>query len=338
MPTIYDVAKKSGYSITTVSKVLNNYPGVSKKAKEKVMIAVDELGYIPDSSARTLASKKSNMIAVVFSEAFEMGMAHPFFGEVIEGFKKQVELYQYDLLFVSRNINSNQNYYDHLKRRGVDGVIVINSFSEDEEINLFKESKLPTVFIDIHIENANVVYSDNILGCSLAINHLYSLGHRKIANIAGSSVSFTGAERIRGFEKAIQKYELNIPKEYMVDGGYFSYEGGRAAMLKLLALADRPTAVFVAGDQMAIGAIKVAKEMGVRIPEDMSVIGYDDISLAKHIDPPLTTIRQDTERMGRQAATLLLNEINGLPKNQRASVIPVRLEKRDSCCSINESS
>src|SRR5690625_2275741 len=168
MPTIYDVAKKSGYSITTVSKVLNNYPNISMRAKRKVRLAVEELGYIPDSSARTLATKKSNMIGVVFSEALDMGMAHPFFSEVIEGFKKQVELYHYDLLFVSRNIDSNQNYHDHLKHRGVDGVVVINSLSEDEEIKAFNESDLPAVFIDIHLENANVVYSDNLLGCGLA--------------------------------------------------------------------------------------------------------------------------------------------------------------------------
>lgn len=331
MPTIYDVAKRSGYSITTVSKVLNNYPNISEKAKQKVKMAVEELGYIPDSSARTLATKKSNMIAVVFSETLDMGMAHPFFSEVIEGFKKQVELYHYDLLFVSRNIASKQNYHDHLKHRGVDGVVVINSLSEDEEIKAFNESDLPAVFIDIHLENANVVYSDNPLGCSLAVDYLYSLGHRKIANISGAPESFTGSERLQGFERAIQKYGLTIPKNYIVDGGYFSEEGGRAAMLKLLALPDRPTAVFVAGDEMAIGAIKVSKEMGVRIPEDISIIGFDDISLSMYIEPSLTTIRQDKDRIGRQAATLLLNEINGLPKGQHASIIPVRLIKRKSC-------
>src|SRR5690625_1667764 len=247
MATIYDVAKKSGYSITTVSKVLNNYSNVSKRAKDKVMLAVEELGYIPYSSARTLATKRSNMIGVVFSEARDVGMTHPFFSEVIEGFKKQVELYHYDLLFVSRNIAPHQNYHDHLRHRGVDGVIVLNLHFEDEEIKLFKDSMLPAVFIDTHIENENVVYSDNFLGCSLAIDYLYGLGHRKIAHIAGSTTTFTGAERVKGFKKAIDKYKLAIPDDYHVDGGYFAYEGGRSAMLKLLALPDRPTAIFVSG-------------------------------------------------------------------------------------------
>lgn len=331
MATIYDVAKKSGYSITTVSKVLNNHPNVSKKAKKKVLQAVEELGYIPYSSARTLATKKSNMIGVVFSEAMDVGMTHPFFSEVIESFKKQVELYQYDLLFVSRNIDSHQNYHDHLKHRGVDGVIVLNLHSGDQELEIFKNSKLPAVFIDTNIENANIVYSDNLLGCSLAIDYLYELGHRKIAHIAGSTSTFTGSERLLGFKKSIKKYNLMIPESYIVDGGYFSYEGGRTAMLKLLSLTDRPTAVFVSGDEMAFGAIQTCKELNVRVPEDISIIGFDDISLAKHIDPSLTTIRQDKDRIGRQAAILLLDEINGNSRSNRKNIIPVRLIKRESC-------
>lgn len=331
MATIYDVAKSSGYSITTVSKVLNNYPNVSKKATEKVMTAVRDLGYIPYSSARTLATKKSNMIGVVFSEAMDVGITHPFFSEVIEEFKKQVELYHYDLLFVSRNIASHQNYHDHLRHRGVDGVVVLNLHSEDEELKVFENSDLPAVFIDTYIENSNVVYSDNNLGCSLAVDYLYNLGHRKIAHIAGNLITFTGEKRMEGFKKAVKQYNLDIPYDYHVDGGFFSYDGGRSAMLKLLAHPDRPTAVFVSGDEMAVGAIKAAKELGVRVPEDISIIGFDDIAIAKHLEPSLSTIKQDKKLIGRQAATLLLNEINNMPIINRENIIPVRLIKRNSC-------
>jgi len=337
MATIYDVAKKSGYSITTVSKVLNNYSNVSKRAKDKVMLAVEELGYIPYSSARTLATKRSNMIGVVFSEAMDVGMTHPFFSEVIEGFKKQVELYNYDLLFVSRNINSHQSYYEHLKHRGVDGVMVVNLHSEDEEIDTFKNSDLSTVFIDTDIGDANVVYSDNRRGCFLAIDYLHDLGHKKIAHISGSVNTFTGLKRLDGFKEAMGKKQLNISDHYIVDGGYFSYEGGKTAMLKLLSLKELPTAVFVAGDDMAIGAIKACKEMGINVPKDISIIGFDDISLSKHIEPALTTISQDKDRIGRQAATLLLNDIDGVIRGQRRHTIPVRLIERDSCQRISES-
>lgn len=330
MVTIYDVAKKSGYSITTVSKVLNNYPNVSEKAKEKVEMVVKELGYMPNSSARTLATKKSKMIGVVFSEDSDVGITHPFFSRVFESFKKQVELYNYDMLFVSRNIENNQSYYSHLKNRGVDGVIVVVSESEEVENDLLG-SDIPIVFIDALIENTNVVYSDNSFGSMMAVDYLYELGHRKIAHITGKSTLFTAMERIQGFQMAIEKHQLTIPANYSVDGGYFTYEGGRVAMMKLLTLADPPSAVFVSGDEMAIGAIKAVKEAGLRVPEDISIIGFDDISMAKYTDPALTTIRQDTDRIGRQAAVLLLDEIEGDTKNYRSKVIPVSLVKRDSC-------
>ncbi len=330
MVTIYDVAKKSGYSITTVSKVLNNYPNVSDKAKEKVEMVVKELGYMPNSSARTLATKKSKMIGVVFSEDSDVGITHPFFSAVFESFKKQLELYNYDMLFVSRNIENNQNYYNHLKNRGVDGVIVVVADSDEVEKELMG-SDIPVVFIDTLIENTNVVFSDNLHGSMIAVDHLYELGHRKIAHITGKPTLFTAMERIQGFQLAIEKYQLRIPASYIVDGGYFSYEGGRLAMMKLLTLADPPSAVFVSGDEMAIGAIKAIKEAGLRVPEDISIIGFDDISIAKYTDPPLTTIRQDTDRIGRQAAVLLLDEIDGGSKSYQSKVIPVSLVKRDSC-------
>ena len=130
---------------------------------------------------------------------------------------------------------------------------------------------------------------------------------------------------------AIEKHQLTIPANYLVDGGYFTYEGGRVAMMKLLTLADPPSAVFVSGDEMAIGAIKAVKEAGLRVPEDISIIGFDDISMAKYTDPALTTIRQDTDRIGRQAAVLLLDEIDGDTKKYQSKVIPVSLVKRDSC-------
>lgn len=336
MATIYDVAKAAGYSITTVSKVLNNAPNVSKRARKKVLGAIQELDYMPYSSARTLATKKSNMIGVVFSEALGVGISHPFFSGVIEAFRKQVERYHYDLLFVSRNIGLHQNYHDHLKNRGVDGVIVLNLFSKDEEIQVFRDSNLPVVFIDTYIENANVVFSDNDLGCLLAIDYLYELGHRKIAHIEGDSTTFSGNERTKGFKKAIAKYKLKIPDTYNVDGGYFSYDGGYEAMLKLLAHDEHPTAVFISGDEMAIGAMAAAEEMGIKIPEDISIIGFDDIEQAKNLNPPLTTIRQEKELVGEQAATLLLNVIDKVPIDEQEKIVPVKLIKRKTCLPLNK--
>lgn len=328
MTTIYDIAKRSGYSITTVSKVLNNYKNVSEKAKRAVLEAVEELGYTPNSSARTLATNKSWMIGVVFAEHLGVGIAHPFFSEVIEGFKKHVELYNYDLLFVSRHMGMQRETYKHLKHRGVDGVIVVQSFGDDFIGQ--EESPIPAVYIDLPLETPGSVYSDNRHGAQLAVDYLVELGHRKIAHIMGEQTSFAGIERAKGFKRAMANHGLDLPEHYLVNGGFFSYEGGREAMIRLLALQDRPTAVVVAGDNMALGAMKVIKEAGLSVPRDISLIGFDDIAIAKHVDPPLTTIRQDKELIGRQAAIMLLNQING-DDSGMTKVVPVQLIKRESC-------
>lgn len=334
MVTIYDIAEKAGYSIATVSKVLNNKQ-VSDKAKKAVLKVVDELGYTPNSSARTLATKKSWMIAVVFAEDLGIGIAHPFFSRVIEGFKKHVELYNYDLLFLSRHMGLQKETYKHLLHRGVDGIVVIQSFGEDFIAS--HGTIIPAVYIDRPTEEPGTVYSDNFHGSQLAVDYLAGLGHQKIAHISGDSGNFAGIQRANGFLKAMSDNGLSAPKQYISNGGFFSYTGGREAMIRLLSLQDRPTAVVVAGDEMAIGAIKVIKEAGLRVPEDISIIGFDDISTAEHIDPPLTTIRQDKELIGQQAAIILLDKINRERDEQDdvSKVIPVQLIKRASCAPPN---
>lgn len=330
MVTIYDIAEKAGYSIATVSKVLNNKQ-VSETAKKTILKVVDELGYTPNSSARTLATKKSWMIGVVFAEDLGIGIAHPFFSRVIEGFKKHVELYNYDLLFLSRHMGLEKETYKHLLHRGVDGIVVIQSFGEDFIAS--HRTSIPAVYIDRPTEEPGTVYSDNYHGSQLAVEYLIELGHQKIAHISGDPGNFAGIQRVKGFSKAMNENGLSIPTSYISNGGFFSYAGGREAMIRLLSLQDRPTAVVVAGDEMAIGAIKVIKEAGLSVPEDISIIGFDDISTAEHIDPPLTTIRQDKELIGQQAAIILLGKINGeMGANDDINkVIPVQLIKRSSC-------
>lgn len=329
MITIYDIAEHAGYSIATVSKALNNKK-VSEKAKRKILAAVEELHYTPNSSARTLATNKSWMIGVVFGENLGIGIAHPFFSQVIEGFKKHAELYNYDLLFVSRHMGLGQETYKHLLHRGVDGIVIVQSHGEDEIAML--DQHIPTVYIDRPTNEPGTVYSDNQNGSRLAVNHLVENGHIKIAHIMGSQMNFAGIERVIGFKKAMQEHGIPIRNEYLVDGGYFSQAGGREAMIRLLSLSDRPTAVYVAGDEMAIAAMKVTKEWGLKVPEDISFIGFDDIKIAQHVDPALTTIRQDKELIGQQAAIILLDKINAKDTNQSVDekMVPVTLIKRES--------
>ncbi|GAE37384.1 LacI family DNA-binding transcriptional regulator [Halalkalibacter akibai] len=330
MTTIYDIAKKTGFSITTVSKVLNNYPDVADKTRKKIMEAVNEMGYFPSSSARTLSTKKSWSIGVVFDE--ESGMQHPFFNAVIESFRKSVEKNGYDLLFASSKIgNDSKTYLDHFQYRGVDGVVVVSSNMNDPDVEKLMNSDIPSVVIDLDSRGASVVFSDNQYGSELAVDYLFSLGHRKIAHISGHQEGFVGVQRLVGYQNAMKKYNLEIPVQYIVNGGYFTYEGGQKAMNELLSLDERPTAVYVAGDLMALGAIEQIRQKGLEVPKDISIVGFDDIHFAQYTVPALTTIRQDTAQIGKTAANLLIEQISDKKKQYMSIKIPVSLVERKSC-------
>ncbi|MFN7252655.1 MAG: LacI family DNA-binding transcriptional regulator [Anaerobacillus sp.] len=331
MATIYDIAKKTGFSITTVSRALNNYPDVSAKTKKLILDAVEEMDYYPNSIARSLTTKKSWTLGVIFIEDLGVGIKHPFFSAVIQSFKQRVESFGYDIIFLSQNVGSEKkSYLDHALHRGVDGIIVVCSNYDNPEVQNLMESNIPSVVIDLHSNKSSVVYSDSFSGSEIAINHLYSLGHRKIAHISGHTKTFAGTERLRGFVEAVDKLNLNIPSSYIVEGGFFSYEDGYDAMKVLLELKDRPTAVFVAGDLMALGAISAIKEVGLNVPDDISIVGFDDIEIAKYTTPKLTTVRQDTDLIGENAAKVLLNQINDNNKVYSAVTVPVELINRES--------
>ncbi|MCA1032546.1 LacI family transcriptional regulator [Bacillus timonensis] len=335
MVTIYDVARKTGFSVTTVSKALNDYKDVSPKTKKKILEVVEELGYLPNSHARTLTTKKSWTIGVVFIESLGIGMKHPFFNAVIESFRKNVETEGYDLLFASRSIsNKKKSYLEHFKYRGVDGVVIVCSTYNDVQVQELIENPLPTVVIDLESDKSSVVYSDNPSGSKLAVEYLYSLGHRKIAHIAGHSSTFAGEQRQLGFVEAMKNLHLSLPEEYIADGKYFSRDSGYEAMENLLKLSNPPTAIFAAGDNLAIGAIEAIRKHGFEVPRDFSIVGFDDIELSQYVNPPLTTIKQDTEMLGKKASELLIKQINDSHKKINRVTIPVSLVVRESCRKI----
>ncbi|WP_349409240.1 LacI family DNA-binding transcriptional regulator [Pseudalkalibacillus sp. SCS-8] len=332
MITIYDLAKKTGFSSTTVSKALNNYPDVSEKTKKAILQTAADMGYLPNSHAQSLSTKKSWTIGVMFSEDNEVGMKHPFFNAIIESFRKHVEKEGYDLIIASRNLrNRDTSYLEHFLYRGVDGIIVICSDPKDPQVQEMTKGNIPIVVIDMSNQNCSVVLSDNLSGAEQAINYLYSLGHTKIAHISGDPTTHAGKVRIEGYIQAMEKLGLPFNEAYLVNGGLFSIQEGKVAMGKLLDLNDPPTAVFIAGDHMAIGAMEAAKSRGIRIPEDISIVGYDDIEMARYVTPKLTTVRQDTDVLGVRSAKMLIKQIVQGKKIVTEEVIPVKLIERESC-------
>lgn len=332
MTTIYDIAKRTYYSPTTVSKAFNNYSDVREKTRQEIFRVAQEMGYLPNSHARTLTTKKSWTIGVLFVENTGFGIRHPFFSAVIESFKKVAVDKGYALMFISKDVGGKQSgYLENCRIRGVDGVVVFLSDYEDPYFRELLESDIPTVILDFETTQSHTVCSDNTDGAQLAIEYLVSLGHRKIAHISGGMNTFPGKTRELGYKNAMKQQGLEVPESYVVNGAFYSRESGYQAMLELLKLPDRPTAVFASGDMLALGAIMAVKDSGLSVPLDISVVGYDDIDLAEYVTPALTTIRQDTELLGSRAADILLASIEGKQLDKEAVLVPVEVIERESC-------
>jgi DNA-binding LacI/PurR family transcriptional regulator len=332
LTTIYDIAKKTGYSPTTVSKAFNNYSDVREKTRQEIFRVAEELGYVPNAHARTLTTKKSWTIGILFIESSGFGIRHPFFSAVIESFKQVAVSKGYALMFISKDVGGKQSgYLENCRIRGVDGVVVLLSDYEDPYFQELLDSDIPTVVLDYETTQSHTVCSDNAAGSLLAVEYLESLGHTRIAHISGGLNTYPGMIRQVGFEKAMKQRGLELRDSYILTGAYYSLESGYEAMLSLLSLDERPTAVFASGDMLALGAIMAAKESGLSVPEDISVIGFDDIDLAKYVTPALTTIRQDTTLLGSRAAEILFSSIDGTENDIVALKLPVEVIVRQSC-------
>ncbi|MDU0323393.1 MULTISPECIES: LacI family DNA-binding transcriptional regulator [Clostridium] len=337
MSTIYEIAKIAGVSPTTVSKVLNDYPDVSDKTRAKIKKILEEENFYPNSQAQNLSTKKTWTLGIVYFENLGVGLSHPFFSGVIEAFKNQADNHGYSLLFGSKNNRlGNDTFLEYFKYINVDGIAIICTDPRDKETLQLIESDFPIVVIDMFSSNTSTVTSDSAQGCRLAINYLYNLGHRKIAHIEGISKEDNWPSSIRKeyYIRAMKDLNLDVPDEYIVDGVNFDVSGGYEAMKKLLELEEMPTAVFASCDKLAIGAIDAIKEAGLSVPEDISIIGFDDIELAKYVTPKLTTIRQDCTSVGKAAVDLLVEQINAKAKLKINKVIPVELIERESCRKI----
>lgn len=338
MATIYDIAKLTGFSPTTVSKVINNYPDVSDKTRKKIKKALEENNFYPNAQAQFLTTKKTWTLGVVYYESAGTGLNHPFFSSVIDGFKKRADEHGYSLLLGSKNDRlKNKTFLEYFKHKNVEGIAVIAADANDNETIEIMDSDLPVVLIDRESLTASMVSSDNLEGCRLAIEYLYNLGHRKIAHITGwhDEGSWASNIRTKGYITSMARLGLKVPKEYISNGENFHVDGGYSAMCKLLELEDMPTAVFVSGDHMAVGAIEAIKDKGLRVPEDISIIGFDDIELARYITPKLTTVRQDGRSLGRAATDILIKQINEKKKFKIDEIIPVTLIERESCRKID---
>ncbi|MBN2540450.1 MAG: LacI family DNA-binding transcriptional regulator [Bacilli bacterium] len=326
MVTIKDISRLSGFSVTTVSKALNDYPDIATKTKKRIKEICNEVGYIPNATAQSLVSKKSYTIGIIFEEMSGVGLQHPLFSKILESFKREVENDGYDILFLSNQSGnrSTGSYYQHSIRKQVEGILVLCAEFNSEEMEELYKSKIPMAIIDFHNEKILNVTSSNEEGVKLAVDYLISLGHTKIANIHGSLQTYIGEQRERYFVEQMKAHGLAVSQDYLVSGELFTKEEGYIAMKQILQLEDQPTAIICASDMLAIGAIKAIQEVGLNVPEDYSIIGFDGINAGQLISPTLTTIRQDTEQMGVTAAKNVLKMIKSKKRMRCGNTITVK--------------
>lgn len=329
-----DVAKLAGVSRTTVSFVLNDVPGVkiSEETRQRVLQAARELNYYPTAAARSLASGKTRRIALILGESKNRLAADAFLPSFLQGITASVNRRSYLLMVqLAEAVPSHEAYTRLIREQQVDGLILSGPLTDDPLLDELAEDDFPLI-LHGRLDGSGFpwVDVDNRAGGYLATNHLIGLGHRRIGFISNAPLSYAGAyERFAGYRAALGEHDLPLDDD-LVRTAVFVPQSGRAAMEALLAQPDRPTAVFAASDVVALGAMSAIQAAGMGIPEDIAVVGFDDIFLAAHACPPLTTVRVPAYGLGWTAADVLITLIEG-DEEVSSVTLETELVIRESC-------
>ena len=309
MVSMKDIALRCGVSVSTVSKALNGRWDVNEETKEQILNAAKELGYTANSAARALKTNRTYSIGIVFTDLSNSGFMHEYFASMLNSFRMEAERRGYDITFISENMGpTNTSYLQHAHARGLDGVAIICADFFDPMIQELACSDLPIVSLDHAFNNRSAVLSDNMHGLESLVRYVYGKGHRRLAYIHGNQTAVT-ENRLTGFYRACEALGLQIPEEYVTECEYHEPVSCYAATKRLLALPERPTCIFFPDDYAYIGGINAIYEAGLRVPEDISIVGYDGIHMAKMVSPKLTTWQQNTADLGRIAAEQIIERI-----------------------------
>ncbi|MGA8043812.1 MAG: LacI family DNA-binding transcriptional regulator [Terracidiphilus sp.] len=328
--SIRDVAKRAGVSIATVSRAVNRVPTVDPELARRVRKAIEEVGYLPNTQARALVSGRSHLLGLIVSE-----ITNPFFPELVQEFENLATAQGYEVLIGSTNYDSarTESLMRRLLQRNVDGVAVMTFGVEEELVKKLVEREFPLVFVDAgpNLPNIHVLKVDYAEGIRQGVQHLAALGHRDIAFISGPLSQRSPRVRREVFLKAMQELGILVPEEHQVEGTH-TMEGGIAAMERLLALENLPTAVMCSNDMTAIGALHALYRTPLKVPHDISIVGFDDIHLAQFMLPPLTTVQMSCKALAVAAVEALRAGIEpDHPKaKQKEWVIPTKLVVRQS--------
>jgi LacI family transcriptional regulator len=333
-PTLEEVAQLADVSRSTVSRVINDHPSVRPDTRERVWQAIRKSGYQPHAVARSLVTNRTQIIGMIIPEAVTTLFTDPFFPLLLRGATEACNAHRYQMLLsLFDDPTGQEEMYQRILRSGyLDGVIVASTSLDDPLIPDLLRDRIPFVSVGQY-PNGRVHYVDvdNVAGGRMAVEHLIRLGHQRIAIITGRLDMVHGQDRLEGYRQALKAHRIPVEEELIVEGDY-TENSGMVAMQRVLSAS--PSAVFVASDMMAIGALKALRQADRQVPQDIALVSFDDIPIASAIVPALTTVRQPIERMGSMAVEVLLSVLedsSGEEAPAQRIVLPTELVVRASC-------
>ncbi len=331
--TLEDIAKQTGVSRSTVSRVVNNHPSVKPKVRKHVLDVIQKTGYHPHAAARTLASQRSRTLGLILPHSISFFFTDPYYSFLTKGIAQACNNKNYTLaLFLVSSKEDEESIFPRVCHKGMlDGVLVQSGHHGDQEIiGRLVDSNMPFIVVGrpFRFDNVSFVDIDNIDAAYNAVSHLARLGRKRIGTIAGPTASTVGLDRIEGYRKALSERGLPLSDDLIVEGD-FTEASGYAVMQKLLAA--KPDAVFAASDTMAIGALHALRDAGKKVPEDVALVGFDDIPVASQADVQLTTVRQPINQFGYQAVEALIDQIENDDRTPRRYVLASELIIRKTC-------
>jgi LacI family transcriptional regulator len=332
--TLEKVGKLAGVSRSTVSRVVNGHPNVRDEVRERVWQVIRETGYQPHAAARSLVTRRTRILGAIIPETVTTLFVDPFFPLLLRGITETCNAHNYHLMLSLLNGPPRQDeLYRRLVHSGhLDGVLVASARMDDPLSPQLLHDDVPFILVGRHSDSrVGYVDVDNVAAARMAVEHLIRLGHKRIATITGPLSMASGEDRLVGYRQALEAHRIPVEDELIVEGD-FTEDSGAVGMQRLLPAS--PSALFAASDSMAVGAMKALREADLRIPEDVALVGFDDVPIASAIEPALTTVRQPIERLGSMAADLLLNLVED-PSDTEAPahrlILPAKLIVRDSC-------
>jgi len=326
--TLKMVAERAEVSVNTASRAINNKPDINEETKKKVLKVAQELGYIRNAAAVALRTKKTGTIGVVIADN-----RNPFYAEVLNGIEEAAREKNYHIILANtqRDYQKEEEAINLLLAKRVDGLLITPVQDRDDDIKNLIDANIPFIIVGRDFENIEVdaVYNDEIKGGFLATEYLIKKGYKRIALIDGFLYKSPAKGRLEGHKRALNKYRISLD-DSLISVGDINIEDGYERTKQMLEKNLNFTAIFVYNDMMAFGAMQAIKEKGLRIPEDIGLVGYDDIPFSSLISPSLTTIRLKKQELGAESVKLLLSRINGNRKKTKKIMLDVELQIRET--------